>query len=527
MYRDIELIEGARKALMARSSFRVRYQIYIAYVLVFFFAAGTAWALIYNIRQIQQRMEFLEFANDVAANIQQARRYEKNFFLYGTNLDDALENIHLARANYVHNAEQFAKILGRQKEQAFLVKIESYESLLDQLKSVQRKTPQQLHDPVFRSQVEQELRQFGKSIIQNAQALISREKTVLKRTLAGSQNLHLFTMMFLLVFLAVHAYLFVHRIYITLRKFSDYAKRIADGDLTPITPRRRFRDEFTELALAINEMIKEMDAREAALIQAHKIRAVGTLTAGVAHELNNPLNNIMLTAHMLMEDFPDLSDEEKLEMLVDITEETGRARDIIANLLDFVRESTSTIEALHLDQLLADTIHLAENQVRFAGISIDLQVTENLPSIHGDSQKLKQVFLNLILNAADASPEGGKVQVMALPAEKPNHVAVKVIDHGGRNPGPHPFLHLRSVLHHQGKGAGNRPGAQRFPGNYRQACRQYSGGKPGPGADLSLPSICLSPPSLGASPATSNRILFPPTLRKSTAASYIQTMMDW
>ena len=429
-YRNIELIEGARQALMSRPSFSVRHQIYLAYTLVFLFAAATATALIYNVHQIQQRMEFLEFANDVAANIQQARRYEKNFFLYGTNLDDALENIHLARANFVHNAEPFAKILGRQQEQSFLVKIESYESLLDQLKSLQRKDPQQLDDPVFRNKLEQELRHFGKTMIQDAQSLISQEKNVLRRTLSWSQNLHIITLLVLLVFLAVHAYLLVHRIYATLKKFSDYAKRIADGDLTPISPRRRFRDEFTELALAINEMIKEMDAREAALIQTHKMRAVGTLTAGVAHELNNPLNNIMLTGYMLIEDFPELPDEEKLEMLREITEETGRARDIIANLLDFVRESTSTIEPLDLQQLLTDTIHLAENQVKIAGTTIELQVTDNLPSVHGDSQKLKQVFLNLILNAADASKESGTVRVIALPAEKPNYITVKIIDNG-------------------------------------------------------------------------------------------------
>jgi signal transduction histidine kinase len=184
------------------------------------------------------------------------------------------------------------------------------------------------------------------------------------------------------------------------------------------------------LAIAINEMIKEITNREAALIQTHKMRAIGTLTAGVAHELNNPMNNIMLTAHMLMEDFSTLSDEERREMLQDVADETTRAKHIVSNLLDFARESASTVQTLDLEKLLKDTIRLGENQIRMSGIKIELQVTENLPSIHGDGQKLQQVFLNLILNAVDASTKGSKIQIIALPYEKSDYVAVKVVDYG-------------------------------------------------------------------------------------------------
>jgi two-component system NtrC family sensor kinase len=215
-----------------------------------------------------------------------------------------------------------------------------------------------------------------------------------------------------------------------LTRFTIYAQRIAAGDFTPVTPFRRFRDEFTELSLAINEMIKEIANREAALIQTHKMRAVGTLTAGVAHELNNPMNNIMLTVHMMMEDYTTLSDAERLDMLKDVADETSRAKNIVSNLLDFARESASTIKTLDLEKLLKDTIHLAENQVRMSGIKIELQVTENLPPIHGDGQKLQQVILNLILNAVDASSKGNKIQVIALPYDKSDHIAIKVIDYG-------------------------------------------------------------------------------------------------
>jgi two-component system, NtrC family, sensor kinase len=114
--------------------------------------------------------------------------------------------------------------------------------------------------------------------------------------------------------------------------------------------------------------------------------------------------------------------------------EAGRAKKIISNLLDFARESGSQLEPLDLPQLLQETIALAGNQIKLSGIKIDFQTSGNLPRVHGDSQQLRQVFLNLILNAIDASHKGGRIQVLVLPADEPNYLAVKVIDSGAGIP---------------------------------------------------------------------------------------------
>ena len=430
VYDQMAIIDQARKALLDRKRFSVRNQIYIANALVFIFALIMAIVLISNISKIRSRMDFLEIVQEFTVEIQQARRYEKNFFLYKTNLDDALENIHLARSIFTTNADQLAAILGQKHQQTFLHQLESYDDLLDELKAVERNDSAKLADPRFMTKIENDLRQYGKDIITAAQNLVESERAVLSETLDRKQNLHIFFLVGLLLFLIINAYLLVSRIFKNLTRFSGYAQRIASGDFTPITPVRPYRDEFTGLSVAINEMIKEIANREAALIQTHKMRAIGTLTAGVAHELNNPMNNISLSAHMLLEDYATLSDADRMEMLQDLADETGRAKNIVGNLLDFARESASMIQTLDLEKLLKDTIHLAENQVRISGIKIELQVTENLPAIHGDGQKLQQVFLNLILNAVDASPKGSKIQVIALPHEQSDHIAIKVIDYG-------------------------------------------------------------------------------------------------
>lgn len=430
VYDQMEVIDQARIALLERKRFSVKNQIFIADALLFTFALVVAVVLISNIYKIRSRMDFLEIVQEFTVEIQQARRYEKNFFLYKTNLNDALENIHLASNIFANNAEQFTAILGHHQQQRFLHQLEAYTGLLEKLKAVGYTEANRLRDAQFMAKIESDLRQHGKNIITAAQGLMADERAVLSKTLDRKRDIHIVSLLILLLFLAINAYFLSSRIFNNLNRFAGYAQRIAAGDFTPITPVRPYRDEFTELSVAVNEMIKEIANREAALVQTHKMRAIGTLTAGVAHELNNPMNNIMLTVHMLMEDYGALSDAERMDMLKDVADETSRAKNIVSNLLDFARESASTIQTLNLEKLLKDTIHLAENQVRMSGIKIELQVTENLPQIHADEQKLQQVFLNLILNAVDASSKGHKIQVIALPFEKPDYIAIKIIDYG-------------------------------------------------------------------------------------------------
>ncbi len=426
----MEDTQKAQQALLSRRHFSVRNQIYLGNVLVFLFVVVIAVILIFNNYQVQERLEFLEFVNDFSSEIQQARRYEKNYFLYGTNLSDAIENIHLAKLIFVAESETFSELQDHQARQVILNKIESYESLLGQLFEPQRQDAAGMHTTSFPKQIETRLREYGQEILETAQTMMTVEKRSLEKTLSRSRYIHIYSILVLLVFLAINASLLVGRIYSTLNRYSAYAQRIASGDFKLILPHRKFRDEFTELAVAFNEMIKELDTREAILIQTHKMRAVGTLTAGVAHELNNPLNNIMLTVHTLLEDYHDLSKEEQIDMLKDVAAETDRSKKIIRNLLDFARESTSLMESLDLSEVLKGTLHLLENQIRLSGVTVDIQFADDLPRIHGDVQKLQQVFVNLLLNALDASSKGGSIQVIGCLGEKADSVKVSVIDYG-------------------------------------------------------------------------------------------------
>jgi len=433
-YERIQAVESTRKALLSRRRYSLRLHIYLGFFLVFLFVVGIATAMMITMYEVENKLSFLEIANEYMLEIQQARRFEKNFFLYGTNLNDALENVNKAKQIFDDNREEIRKILGKDSQAIILSNFKRYEVLLERLVDLEQtkgKNPDYLPR---KKEIEVELRRHGQEMVSLANQLMKKERESLSEAILRSRHIHIYSLIFLLFFLVLNATLLGSRIMGPIQRFSVYAKRIASGDFSPITPGRRFRDEFTDLAIAINQMIQALETREAVLIQSHKMRAIGTLTAGVAHELNNPLNNITITAHMLLEDYDHLSDEERKEMVRDVVNEAGRSKVIISDLLDFARESGSQLEPLDLPELLRETINLASNQIKLSGIKIELQSRGHLPRIHGDRQQLRQVFLNLILNAIDASSKGGKIQVLVVPADEPSYVAVKIIDFGSGIP---------------------------------------------------------------------------------------------
>jgi signal transduction histidine kinase len=234
----------------------------------------------------------------------------------------------------------------------------------------------------------------------------------------------------LLILMMIFITFFTHQLLVTLKRFMEYTKRIGEGDFSPIVPAKKYRDEFTQLAEAFNTMIKELNHKQSILLESHKLRAVGTLVAGVAHELNNPLNNTLLTAEMLKEDFSVLPDNDKLEMIDDLIGETERSQIIVRDLLDFARESETHIKPLAIEKIVTEATRLVGNQVKMAMVKLETDFEDNLPGTYGDEQLLKQVFVNLIINALDALPPGGKVSIGIHKDKKTDFLLVKVKDNG-------------------------------------------------------------------------------------------------
>jgi signal transduction histidine kinase len=231
-----------------------------------------------------------------------------------------------------------------------------------------------------------------------------------------------------LAFLAI-AFLFDRALMGPIRRFEAYTSRVARGDFSPIGPTRWYRDEFTDLALAVNSMLRELEAQQNQMVQAAKLTTVGTLTSGIAHELNNPLNNIAITTEALMEGSKRLSEEERWKLLQDVYFETERAGEIVKSLLDFTREERSESVPVSLVEVVESTRRLLHNEMELSGVKFTAEIPGDLPTVRGAVNPLRQVFLNLFINAVHAMPHGGTLSIRAHLTDE-ERVCVDVADTG-------------------------------------------------------------------------------------------------
>ena len=418
----------AQKALLERPKVSIRARLMLGFLLFFMLTGTLILSTFVVLNRLNNKTEFLVIADKYTNEIQQARRFEKNYFLYGTNLFEIIEHVESAQSLVESSSAELVTLLGKDNLETMTLHLKMYLDLLQQLTSLEsERSPDKLPK---HPAIEAELREHGSFMVSFALELSEKERNSVRITFKMARQVPLVFLGFLLI-LAIYEANFISRQMIgRLSRLMNLTKRIAEGDFTPIMPERKYRDEFSNVNMALNSMMYELNHRQRVMLQSHKLQAVGTLTAGIAHELNNPINNITLTAAVLEEDYADLSDDDRMDMINDLVEQAERSQKIIKNLLDFARESEITTEHLDQHQLLEETVKLASNQIKLHKVQVELTADENLPDIHGDRQQLSQVFLNLILNALDAMHAGGILTIHLSRDETPGFLMTSFVDTG-------------------------------------------------------------------------------------------------
>jgi PAS domain S-box-containing protein len=178
--------------------------------------------------------------------------------------------------------------------------------------------------------------------------------------------------------------------------------------------------------LMVIENVTERAQLEEQLLQREKLSSIGLLAAGVAHEVNTPLAGISSYSQMLLQQVPD--SDPKHDLLQKIHSQTVRASGIVSSLLNFSRTGDARFQEVDLNSVLEDTLKLVEPQLHNTKVEIVTSYSPDLPPAFANSSKLQQVFMNLILNARDAMPTGGRLMIATRLVE--SSIVVGFVDTG-------------------------------------------------------------------------------------------------
>lgn len=253
--------------------------------------------------------------------------------------------------------------------------------------------------------------------------------------------------------MALGTILLILNVYILLSRFVlrpldqlvDASRRVAHGDYSrPIPPPTRY-DELAELIKAFNTMmssLREMHANleakvqearlrvrntERRLVVAQRLSATGTLAAGIAHEINNPLGGMLNAARAMRKQDLDPAKREQYVNL--IAEGLARIQETVKKVLSFSPSRQVHPQAVSINNIVHRAVALGRHRLETCGIRLAVQIAPSIPAVYGDPAELQQVFLNLLLNAIDASPRhDGEIDIEA--ENRDGEVLTHIIDNG-------------------------------------------------------------------------------------------------
>lgn len=214
-----------------------------------------------------------------------------------------------------------------------------------------------------------------------------------------------------------------------IRRLEKITKKVAQGDFSEAIEVTG-KDEISSLESSFNQMeeklkyamdsleltVEKLQEKQAQLVEAEKLAAIGKLAAGVAHEINNPLTAVLTFSSLMLEQMP--ADDPRHDRLRMIVKETNRARNIVRQVLSFAKESPLKTVQININQPVTEILDALIAQEAFQDIELSLDLSDNLPEIYIDPVQVGQVVLNILLNAAHAITPPGKIHVATKVADK-------------------------------------------------------------------------------------------------------------
>ncbi|MFN2126296.1 MAG: HAMP domain-containing protein, partial [Anaerolineales bacterium] len=279
----------------------IRKKIFLAFA-IFIGLSALIWARSYYSQYIlNQKIQIIERKYDLLNTILEARRYEKNYFLSfdKKNIIEALDYARRAEDILRHILTKYSKYtLAKNLDERIAELVTYKESLADLLK-----LQEEGHLVVIPSTIEH-IRTQGRILTSELEKIVTKERQFTQNLIGKSKTIHLLALIPVFILSVSIALFLIFNVNRPLKTIENAITKIASGDYNNI-PEIKTGDEFESLVTSLNNMINELNKRSKQLVQAQKLASLGRLTSGVAHELNNPLNNISTSLQILIEELEE------------------------------------------------------------------------------------------------------------------------------------------------------------------------------------------------------------------------------
>ncbi|MFH1156051.1 MAG: HAMP domain-containing sensor histidine kinase [Pseudomonadota bacterium] len=381
----------------------IRSRLIVIFVACFSFTAGLTALDYYNIYALKNKMLLMEQFDDFKDNSLELRRYEKNFFLTGKpiHMEQMLEFL-------VKTETLFGKL---EKDMKEVLSSSEYDDCAKALKAYRHLLDQNVITGGEESPVNEELRSQGKIVTTFSEKLVYKKRSSLNSVLDQIFMLPLVFSSGFIVLVIVVMHMTREDILKPMMKMKAAVENASKGVYQTITDSGHKENEISQCIAAFNIMVTEIDSRQEQLLQSRKMASIGTFTSGIAHELNNPINNISLIVDSLLEDEESMTLDQRKELYNDLMTQADRSSEIVRNLLEFSRVDQGHFEDISIRDMVDKTERLLKNELRYQKINFHKQVKDDLPIVRIDKSRLQQALLNLLLNGIQAMPDGGDLTV--------------------------------------------------------------------------------------------------------------------
>ncbi len=367
------------------------------------------------------KLNFVEIGDSLNETLLGMRLSEKNYFLYKDKSDLPLIREDLIKIGRTLNDER--------KNIIRAVGEENFNQLESGLKRYELEVAKLEETEVYTQEMEGSLRETGRQLRLQSASMIRLERLSVNQIIYDSRKALFYFFCLALVVAVTTTYFFFSKMFKSLRGIEKTANAICEGNFCKIEGKIS-KDELGSVVGAINSMCEELGTRHEMLIQSRKLASLGVLTAGVAHEIGNPLNNISMVAQTYVELYDHLKAEDRLEYMQIVLQECERIRKIVQDLLDFSKPKEADFGVVDMNQLIRNSLKLVQNMIDISGIESKLELADDLPPVYIDKNRIVEVFVNLLTNAVHAMPSGGTVSIRTKLEEAGDYVEVEVEDTG-------------------------------------------------------------------------------------------------